>query len=186
MARKTLLALASLTLAASVLAGCGTTGMMGMSQTGENSANAQSADAQRKAPPAVQVSADAQVEANAQVDASSYEVDRARRIAADTLYEYDKLLRKWKRTYSDYEKDRIEDSMLKELTAGLNSIQRTVSSGYGHSARQVYDIADRALNRYESLRRDWQRSYSTRERRNIVNDMLVVLTNAHKDIKTVY
>lgn len=186
MARKTLMALASLTLAASVLAGCGTTSMTGVSQTGEKSASAQSVDSQRKAPPSVEVTANAQVDAAAQVDASSYELDRARRISADTLYRYDELLRDWNRAYSDYDKDRIEERMLRELTEGLNDVQRTVSSGYGYSARQVYDIADRALNRYEGLRRDWQRAYSTRERRNIVNDMLVVLTNAHKDIKAVY
>jgi hypothetical protein len=186
MARKTLMALATLTLAASVLAGCGTTGMMGVSQTGENLAGAQSVDAQRKAPPAVVLTADAQVDAAAQVDASSYEVDRARRISADTLYQYDELLRDWKRAYSDREKDRVEERMLRELTEGLNDVQRAVSSGHGYSARQVYDIADRALDRYESLRRDWQRAYSVRERRDIVNDMLVVLTNAHKDIKAVY
>ncbi|MNK82462.1 hypothetical protein D3C87_1022370 [compost metagenome] len=186
MARKTLVALASLTLAASFLAGCGTTGMMGVSQTGESSATAKSVDAQRKAPPTVEVAAGAQVDANAKVDASSYELDRARRVSSDTLYRYEQLLRDWNRAYSDYEKDRIEERMLSELTSGLNDVQRAVSSGYGYSARQVYDIADRALNRYESLRRDWQRAYSTRERRNIVNDMLVVLTNAHKDIKAVY
>jgi hypothetical protein len=184
MARKTLVALASLTLAASVLAGCGTSPMAGMSQTGENAANAQSADTQRKAPPTVE-SAAAQVGADAVVDAS-YEVDKARRISSDTLYRYDELLRDWKRAYSDYDKDRIEERMLRELTSGLNDVQRAVSSGHGYSARQVYDIADRALNRYESLRRDWQRAYSTRERRNLVNDMLVALTNAHKDIKAVY
>ena len=186
MARKSLVALASLTLAASVLAGCGTTGMMGVSQTGDSSAIAKSVDTQRKAPPTVEVAAGAQVDATAQVDAASYEVDRARRVSSDTLYRYEQLLRDWKRAYSDYEKDRIEERMLSELTSGLNDVQRAVSSGYGYSARQIYDIADRALNRYESLRRDWQRAYSTRERRNIVNDMLVVLTNAHKDIKAVY
>lgn len=186
MARKSLMALASLTLAASVLAGCGAPSMTGTGAMGDQTAKAQSADAQRKAPPAIQLTAEPQIEGNATVDASSYEVDRARRISSDTLYRYDKLLRDWERTYSDYEKDRIEERMLKELTSGLNDVQRAVSSGYGYSARQAYDIADRALNRYESLRRDWQRAYSTRERRNIVNDMLVVLTSAHKDIKAVY
>ena len=186
MARKSLVALASLTLAASVLAGCGTTPMMGVNSTGDSSATAQSVDAQRKAPPAVEVAASAQVDANAQVDASSYEVDRARRVSSDTLYRYDQLLRDWKRAYSDYEKDRIEERMLTELTSGLKDVQRAVSSGYGYQARQVYDVADRALNRYEDLRRDWRRAYSKREQRNIINDMLVVLTNAHKDIKAVY
>jgi hypothetical protein len=132
------------------------------------------------------VTADAQVDAKAQVDASSYEVDRARRVSSDTLYRYEQLLRDWKRAYSDYEKDRIEDRMLTELISGLKDVQRTVSTGHGYSARQVYDIADRALNRYDDLRRDWKRAYSARERRNIINDMLVVLTNAHKDIKAVY
>jgi len=186
MARKSLMALASLTLAASVLAGCGTTGMVGMSQTGENGASAQSVDTQRKAPPAVELTANAQVDAAAQVDVSSYDVDRARRISSDTLYRYDEQLRDWKRAYSDYEKDRIEERMLRTLTDGLNDVQRAVSSGYGSQARRVYDIADHALNRYESLRRDWNRAYSTRERREIVNRMLVVLTDAHKDIKATY
>ena len=186
MARKSLMALASLTLAASVLAGCGTTGMVGMSQTGENAANAQSVDAQRKVPPTVELAANAQVDAAAQVDASSYEVDRARRISSDTLYRYDELLRDWKRAYSDYEKDRIEDRMLTVLLDGLKDAQRAASAGYGTQARRVYDIADRALDRYDGLRRDWKRAYSKREQRFIVNDMLVLLTNAHKDIKATY
>jgi hypothetical protein len=186
MTRKTLLALASLTLAASVLAGCGSTSMMGVTQTGNQSVNGQSVDSQRKAPPAVELTANSQSGENAMVDASSYEVDRARRISSDTLYRYDQLLRDWQRAYTDREKDRIEDRMLTELTRGLNDVQRTVSSGYGYSARQVYDIANRALDRYESLRRDWQRAYTDRERRYIVNDMLVTLTNAHKDIRAVY
>ncbi len=186
MASKTFVALASLTLAASLLAGCGTTSMTGVGQTGDNTAKAQSADAQRKAPPTVDLTAVPQVEGKAIADSSSYEVDQARRAAADTLYQYDQLLRDWNRAYTDYEKDRIEQRMLGELTDGLNDIQRIVSSGSGYSARQVYDIANRALDRYEGLRRDWKYAYSDRERRYIVNDMLTALTSAHKEIKAVY
>lgn len=185
MSRKTLMTLATLCLASSVLAGCGTVPMAGMSPAGETSAKSQAANAQRPLPPAVVLAADALTEGDAIVDAS-YEVDRARRIASDTLYRYDVLLRDWKRAYSDYEKDRIESRMLDELIAGLKDVQRAVSSGSGRSAREVYDVADRALDRYDSLRRDWSRAYTDRERRYIVNDMLVALTGAHKDIKAIY
>lgn len=183
MARKSLMALASLTLAASVLAGCGTSSLPGVTQTGNQAVAGQSASAQRLAPPKVDLTEAAQ--ADSIVDLTDG-VDRARRIASDSLYRYDGLLRDWERAYSDYEKDRIEERMLTALIDGLKDAQRAVSSGYGYQARQVYDIADRALDRYDDLRSDWRRAYSDRERREIVNDMLVTLTGALKDIKATY
>lgn len=185
MTRRSLMTLASLTLAATLLAGCGSTGMVGLSASGNGSANAQSVDTQRKVPPSVELSGNAAIDATVSPDFQS-DVDQARRIASDALYRYDDLLRDWKRAYSDYEKDRIEERMLNVLLDGVKDAQRAASKGYGSQARHIYDIADRALDRYESLRRDWKRAYSKREQRYIVNDMLVVLTNALKDIKAVY
>lgn len=157
MARK-IVALAALALTLSGLAGCGSG--IGTTQ--------------------LQASSNQQTEAK-----DYYSVNRARQIATDALYRYDGLRDDWQRAYSDREKDRIEQEMLNVLTRAISDIRRTASNGSGYDARRVYDIADRAIDRYEDLRYRWQQAYSDREKRELVNDMLVELTRALKDVQRV-
>lgn len=161
MAKKLLALLAGVVLASSVLSGCGGTTPVASGL---------------KATTATETKVDAQ---------SRYTVDRAKRIATDALYRYDNLRDDWQRAYSDYEKDRIEERMLSTLTRAVTDVRQAASGGYGYESRRVYDIADQAIDRYESLRRRWQRAWGDRERREIVNDMLVELTAALKDIQRV-
>ena len=121
-----------------------------------------------------------------QVQAQDYRsVTQAQRVATDSLYRYEDLRRDWDRAYSDREKDRIEMQMLDELTEATKECQSISSGGYGYDAREVYDITDRALDEYETLRGRWQRTYDTRQKREIVNDMLQVLTQSLKLIQQV-
>ncbi|MBM3270650.1 MAG: hypothetical protein FJZ01_23705 [Candidatus Sericytochromatia bacterium] len=157
MSRK-IVALAALTLAFSALTGCGTT----PAATGLQNKTASTATAQ---------------------DYSS--VSRAKQIATDALYRYDSLRDDWQRAYNDSEKDRIEQSMLNVLTRAASDVRQTASYGSGYDARRVYDIADRAIRKYEDLRYRWQQAYGDREKRELINDMLVVLTQALKDVQRV-
>ncbi|MBI6545604.1 MAG: hypothetical protein HY692_02345, partial [Cyanobacteria bacterium NC_groundwater_1444_Ag_S-0.65um_54_12] len=121
---------------------------------------------------------------NNQVSTSNHStVRRAVQIAQDALYRYDDLRDQWLRSSNDREKDRIEQRMLDTLTNAVSRIRTEASGGYGWDARQVYDVADRAISRYESLRRQWQNTSSDRERRELVNSMLTVLTDALKEIR---
>jgi hypothetical protein len=151
-------ALAALVLSMSALSGCGT------------------------APAATQL----QNKTATTAQAKDYQsVTRAQQIATDALYRYDGLRDDWQRAYSDAEKDRIEQSMLNTLTRAASDVRQTASYGHGYDARRVYDIADRAISRYEDLRYRWQQAYGDREKRELVNDMLTVLTRALKDVQKV-
>ena len=112
-------------------------------------------------------------------------VTRAQQVATDALYRYDSLRDQWQRAYNDSEKDRIEQDMLNVLTRASSDVRQTASNGSGYDARRVYDIADRAIDRYESLRYRWQQAYGDREKRELVNDMLTVLTAALKEVQRV-
>ncbi|HEY9856420.1 MAG TPA: hypothetical protein V6D05_11825 [Stenomitos sp.] len=116
----------------------------------------------------------------------SYAGSEARRIASDTLYRYEDLRRDWFNTSSDYQKDRIEQQMITVLVGGLQDVQHATYGSYTTDARRLYDVATRALERNDGLRRDWQYAYGDREKRQIVNDQLTVLTGALMDIRDRY
>jgi len=121
-----------------------------------------------------------------QVSSADYvSVTQAQQQATDALYQYNDLLNTWEQTNSDIQKDQIENQMLNVLTQALQSIQQTVSSGYGYDARQVYNIAGDALTQYQSLELQWQQAYTLQQKRQIVNNMLTLLTGACKQIQAV-
>lgn len=168
MAAQRWLAFTALTLALSALVGCGST-----APSLKTSASAPiQAAAVRPTPPQVAAKA-----------LDTYSSSEARRIAADALYRYDLLRRDWFNAVSDWEKDRIEQQMVTALTNGLQDVRRATYSSYAGDARRIHGIATRALERQETLRRDWQYAYSDKERRLIVNEMLTVLTGALLDIR---
>lgn len=161
-------AFTAFTLALSALVGCGATAPSLKSST---TSQVQAA-AKRPNPPQV-----------ATLATEAYSSSEARRIAADALYRYDDLRRDWFNAHSDWEKDRIEQSMVSTLSTGLQDVRRATYSSYAGDARRIHGIATRALERQEILRRDWQYAYGDREKRIIVNEMLSVLTGALLDIR---
>lgn len=162
-------ALTALSLALSALVGCGSTGP----SLKTTSAGQVQAAAKRPNPP----------QPTAAQATENYASSEARRIAADALYRYEDLRRDWFSTSSDWEKDRIEQQMLTALSNGLQDVRRATYSSYTGDAHRIHELATRALERYESLRRDWQYTYGDREKRLIVNEMLTVLTGALMDIR---
>lgn len=73
--------------------------------------------------------------------------------------------------------------MLDTLTRAASDVRRTASGGSGYDAREIYNIADRAISQYENLRYRWQQACGDREKREIVNSMLTELTQALKDVQ---
>lgn len=163
------IATTALLLALSALVGCGTTGS---SLKIQSAAQVQATSGRPTPPPLAGTKA-----------TESSTRSEARRIAADILYRYDTLRRDWFNASSDWEKDRIEQQMITVLSDGLSDVRRATYSSYTSDARRLYEVATRALERKESLRRDWQYAYSDREKRLIVNDMLNVLTGALMEIR---
>lgn len=150
------------------LVGCGSAGP----SIREASRGTVQAQAQRPTPP--------RLEADGSTETTRSE---ARRIAADTLLRYDDLRRDWFNATSDWAKDRIEQQMVTVLSDGLADVRRATYSSYASDARRIYEVASRALERHASLRRDWQYAYGDREKRQIVNQMLTVLTGALMDVR---
>lgn len=154
--KKAILSFVGAALVAQVLVGCGTT------------------------PSTVALKSSYQVSTESTTKAYNSQVNRT---ATDALYRYNDLLREWDRAYSDSEKDRIEMRMLTVLTRALQDC-KSQAYGYGYSNEKIRRTAEDALDRYEDLRRDWDYAYSQREKREITNDMLTLLTRAVKDIQT--
>lgn len=162
-------AFTALSLALSALVGCGSTGPSLKTKT----AVVARATATRTAPPTLAASKATE----------NYSSSEARRIAADALYRYEDLRRDWFNTGSDWEKDRIEQQMVTVLSNGLTDVRHATYSSYSSDARRHYDIATRALQRQDTLRRDLQYAYGDREKRQIVNEMLTVMTGALMEIR---
>lgn len=117
------------------------------------------------------------------ISASSYyTVDRARRSASNALWRYQDLRDDWQRAWSDDEKDRIEQRMLSVLTRAGSDIRNMTSGSWDHDDRQINYIADRMLDEYEYLRRQWQSEWSIDRKREIINAMLVELTRGLKQV----
>lgn len=161
MALKSATILAALALA-STLAGCGTGGLSLATVQGTSSNTVQAKD--------------------------YYSVRDAQRIASNALRNYDYLREEWMRAYSDAEKDRVEDRMIVTLHRGITDVQRAVSDEAGASgpdSRHIFDIADYAIRQYEGLRREWSYTSSIQRKREIANEMMGLLIDALKRVKTV-
>lgn len=154
------------------LAGCGApTLSMPSSATSSVKASA----VQRLAPPAAPSQG---------VSASDYSfLDQTRHIAYDALTRYEDLRQLWYSTTSDEQKDRIELQMVDSLTEGLKDIRRVAAGTYGYDAQRMYDLADRSLRHYDDLQSAWELASGDRDRRTIVNRMLVDLTGVLKQIR---
>lgn len=113
---------------------------------------------------------------------SYYTVDRARRSASNALWRYQDLREDWQRAWSDDEKDRIEQRMLSVLTSAGTDIRSMTANSWDNDDRQINYIADRMLDNYEYLRRQWLNEWSVDRKRYIVNDMLVELTRGLKEV----
>jgi hypothetical protein len=100
------------------------------------------------------------------------------RIAKRALEHYRELLEEWDRTYSDVEKNRIEGRMLDVLTRAHNEVLDT--DGSKEYINQ--EISRRTLEHFRVLNRDYEKAVTSRERLDIRNDMLRVLTGGLKDI----
>lgn len=156
--KKVTVALLALTFGAQFLVGCG----------GQNLASTQLTKSNLQ----VQTS----------VTAQSYTSNtKIYRLCTDALDEYSSLLRDWDYTSSDSEKDRIEMRMLRVLTDALRDSKS--AANYSYDSERIVRMANNALDRYSTLYRRWENTYSTREKRLIVNDMLRDLTTAVKDIQ---
>lgn len=117
-----------------------------------------------------------------------WSVSRAKKLAGDTLDRYDRLRDRWLRAYSDAEKDRIEDEMLAVLARGLADVRDAVSAeqgGHGYNSRQVFDLADRACQRYEDLRYQWSNTGNVHRQREIANQMQTIIVDALNQVKRV-
>jgi len=163
MAKQLASVLATLALASTLLAGCGaapgtTTGIKSATATGTVQAK------------------------------DYYSVSRAKSLAADALSRYDQLRDSWLRAWSDREKDGIEDQMLVVLSQGIGDVRDAVSGeagASGYDSRQVFDIADQASSRYESLRYDWSNTNDINRQREISNQMQTLLVDALKRVQRV-
>ncbi|HEY9854365.1 MAG TPA: hypothetical protein V6D05_01420 [Stenomitos sp.] len=117
-----------------------------------------------------------------------WSVSRAKKIATDALGQYDRLRDRWLRAYTDAEKDRIEDDMLVILSRGIADVRDSVSAeqgGTGYNARQVFDLADRACQRYEDLRDQWAHTNNLDRQREISNQMQTLIVDALNQVKRV-
>lgn len=179
MALRKLTALAALTVA---LAGCGAgPALTGTATVGSASAQAKGdkATADRPLPPETKEAEPKATRGTAARRAADY--------ASEALYQQDRLLRDWHNAWSDREKDRVEQRMLDTLYDAVKDVQRVTSGqGYDSADRRAYDIADRCLDRYDDLRRDWSYAWGDREKREITNRMLNLMVDALKDIKRNY
>jgi hypothetical protein len=113
-----------------------------------------------------------------------YAARESSRVSRRVLNDYAQMLRDWNRAYSDYERDNIEERMLRVLREGLKEVQE-VTSREGHDAddRRAYVLANYGLNNYERLYRDWESTYNADNRRRIVNAMLQNLVDTHERIR---
>lgn len=161
MAKKLALALATVTLASTLLSGCGTTGVFaGMTTQGATSVQAK----------------------------DYYSVTNAQRIASNALYRYNDLRNDWLAAYSDSQKDRIEDRMLVVLSQAIGDVRLAVSGeagASGYDAREVFNISDYAISRYENLRRQWDMTNDINTQRWISNEMQTVLVDALQRVMNV-
>lgn len=157
MAKKFAQVLAALAIASTLLAGCGAVG---------NGITASIKPA----------------EATSTVKAKDYySVTQAHRLATNGLDRYNVLRDRWMRAHSDAEKDRIEDQMLVVLSGAIGDVRNSVSGdsgASGYDSRKVFDIADRAISRYENLRYEWSNSHNLQRQREISNEMQSVVVNA--------
>ena len=113
-----------------------------------------------------------------------YAARRSSVIAERALDDYVSLVRRWERTYGDRAKDAIEEQMLRNLKNALSDVQDVTSrQGDDEADRRAYDIADRGLDRYEDLYREWRAAYSRPQARRIVNEMLTMLVDTLQSIR---
>jgi hypothetical protein len=112
---------------------------------------------------------------------------RASAIADRALKDYVELTIRWERTYGDRAKDALEEQMLRTLKSALDDVQEVTSrQGQTSYDRQAYDLADRALDRYEALYREWRNTYGREAGRLVVNEMLRVMVDALEAIRDLF
>ena len=162
MSKTLALALATLTLASTMLAGCGTTGMTGLSTLNSQTAAVQAKD--------------------------YYSVTNAQSIASNALYQYNDLRNQWLAANDDSQKDQIEDQMLAVLSQGLGNVRSAVSAesgANGYDSREVFNIADEAISQYNSLREEWAQTTDVNQQREIANQMETLMVNALQQVQSV-
>ncbi|MEB3196753.1 MAG: hypothetical protein VKP62_06065 [Candidatus Sericytochromatia bacterium] len=109
---------------------------------------------------------------------------RSALIAERALGDYLNLTRRWERTYGDRAKDAIEEQMLRTLKDALDDVQRVTSrEGRDEIDRRAYDLADRGLDRYELLYREWRATYGREQARLVVNEMLRMFVDTLEAIR---
>jgi hypothetical protein len=109
---------------------------------------------------------------------------RSASIAVRALDDYISLTRRWERTYGDRAKDALEEQMLRTLKNALDDVQDVTSrDGRDADDRRAYDIADRGLDRYEAMYREWRNTYGREAGRLVVNDMLRMLVDTLEAIR---
>ncbi|MBM3267308.1 MAG: hypothetical protein FJZ01_06640 [Candidatus Sericytochromatia bacterium] len=167
---------------APTLAGCGSTAGIA---TPANSAGKTQTQAARPSIPTLD-RAKLQSTKDGISASSYYTVDRARRRASDALWRYQDLREDWQRAWSDDEKDRIEQRMLVVLTDGGTDIRRMTANSWDYDDRRLNDMAERMLQEYDYLRREWQQTWDTGRKREIVNQMLIVLTRGLQEVANFY
>jgi hypothetical protein len=109
---------------------------------------------------------------------------RSSAIAERALADYVTLTRRWELTYGDRAKDALEEQMLRTLKNALDDVQEVTSrDGRDADDRRAYDLADRGLDRYESLYREWRNTYGREAGRLVVNEMLRMLVDTLESIR---
>jgi hypothetical protein len=171
------------------LAGCGAAPQapQGLPAAGLQDAAALSAKAKKRpAPPRVEAPKADKSEKDVRTpDApGSYQAEDAKRTATDALYRYADLLQRWDRAYDDAERDRIEQEMLTTLTDAVRDIRSQTEMAQEYDARTIYRTACDAADRYRDLLRRYDMAYGDYEKRQIVNQMLTLLTSALKRVQT--
>lgn len=139
MARNSLVFLASLTLAASVLAGCGTSNMVGLNPATESSAaEADNIDKWR-------------IRGNEALDEQF----------TKTLKTYKDLRSAWDRETSEAEKNRLEVRMLGELVSGVDRLMDIINNKGVFKTGKTFSRSDKdfVIDLYWAIGRDPMRKY---------------------------
>ncbi|MBU6428686.1 MAG: hypothetical protein KGR26_06745 [Cyanobacteria bacterium REEB65] len=106
-------------------------------------------------------------------------VSEAKSLATNALYEYNNLRNEWLSTYDDTQRDNIEQEMLQVLTSADSDIRNATNNGCCDSDNQyLFSISNSSLEQYSSLDSEWSSTWDVNQRRQIANQMLVVLTQA--------
>ncbi len=113
-----------------------------------------------------------------------YAARESSRVSRRVLNDYQQMLPDWNRAYSDYDRDNIEERMLRVLRKGLKEVQEvTLHEGQDADDRRAYDIADGGLNDYALSYHLWATARGADVRRSVMNAMLQSLVDTHERIR---